>query len=107
MLSEGLKAEVRSDWGMKPTRRVQPDPVLSPWRESELLKAQERKPTTKTIISETLVAIFLSMTSLAIKPIDIALLWMTFFYSLFRGKSSKKHTDKAVSIQTRKSLAPR
>lgn len=59
---------------MKPTRRVQPDPVLFPWRESELLKAQERKLTTKTIISETLVAIFIAMTSLAIKPIDIALL---------------------------------
>lgn len=61
---------------MKPTGRVQPDPVLSlsPWRESELLKAQERKPTTKTIISERLVAIFLSMTLLTIKPIYIALL---------------------------------
>lgn len=56
---------------MKPTRRVQPDPVLSlsPWRESELLKAQEHKPTTKTIISETLVAIFLSMTFLAAAPL--------------------------------------
>lgn len=53
---------------MKPTRRVQPDPVLSiyPWRESELLK---RKPTTNSY--ETLVAIFLSMTFLAIKPIYI------------------------------------
>lgn len=91
MLSEGLKAEEKETeaWN-QPTRRVQPDPVLSlsPWRESELLKAQERQLPKLSLAKRALVAIFLSMTLPCYE-------WLS-FYSLFRGKSSKKHTDKAV-----------